>query len=327
MAKKNKNKATNTASLKDQVKALFDIDFMGKRQIAMTISAILVIASFILLFVRGLNLGIDFTGGTLLQVKFDKPVKIADLRVVFEKLGLKVNLQPVAKGDFSNLKSGLKLVSDEYVITTQLLGDKEGEAKYTKDFVMKKIEDELHVKIVQVLRATDVGPVIGAELRAKAAKAILLSLIAMLIYIAYRFEMIFGIAATIALIHDVSITLGLFSWIHLEVDTSFVAAILTIIGYSLNDSIVISDRIRENMRMKLTKDLPTLINISLNQTLSRTLNTSITTLIPLTILLAMGGRNLLTFSLALWAGVIVGTYSSIFIVSPLIVWWKEKNRV
>ncbi len=293
------------------------INFMGAAKYLFPISIILMIISLGILTFKGLNYGIDFTGGTLLHLKFEKEVSISDLRKAVADTGLKVRIQPVAKGaSFSQIGMGMKFKSDEWILSTVYLKDS-GEG-WTKAKFIKVLEDRLGVKVKEILKSSDVGPTIGKELKWKAIKAAVLALIFMMIYITYRFEFWFGFGAVFALVHDVLLTLAVFSLAGFEVESSFVAAILTLIGYSLNDSIVISDRIRENMKIRYSKDFVELINVSLTQTLRRTLNTSLTTLIPLTLLVLYGGPALFSFSFALWIGVLVGTYSSIFVVSPIV---------
>jgi len=288
------------------------IDFLGKKKIALTFSGILVIASLFMIFTRGLNWGIDFKGGTLMHFKFEKKVDQGIVRKVLSKMNLSQNVQ------------GVKGHPKEVMIRTEYLYDDEKDG-LTKDDVKNALEKALGFKIVEVLKATDIGPIVGKQLRSKAAKALLLAVIGMLIYITWRFEFKFGLGAIIALIHDCTITIGIFVLLNKEIDVTMLAALLTIVGYSLNDTIVISDRVRENLRLLKSKgkDFQEIFNISINESLTRTINTSLTTFLPVLILFTLGTGTIANFALALMCGVVIGTYSSMYIVAPFTVMWDN----
>ena len=290
------------------------LNIMGTRKTWLTLSGILVLGCLILLLTRGLNFGLDFTGGTLLERDFKKPVTAAQIRSVLtgpelKELDLgKSVIQPVGDGS-------------EALIRTKALSDQE----------IRKVDEALAKKFdkVEERRTEMVEPVIGRELLAQAGWALLIAWLLIMIYIGFRFEFRFGIAAVAALIHDVVIALGIFALIGREVNMPFVAAILTIVGYSINDTIVVFDRIRENLQKRRREGLVELVNDSIVQTLPRTINTSVTTLFAIVAILLFGGATLKDFSLALFIGIIVGTYSSIYIASPLWLGLKsmeEKKR-
>ncbi len=292
------------ASIKDMV-IKKDINFMGARKIAYIISGIALLISIISISVIGFNYGIDFAGGTLFQLKFEKTVDVGMARDVLKGFNLGTSIIQ-------------QLSHNELLIRTKKISTKE----------RRKIIEALEAKFgkADLLRLEEVGPAIGAELRRLAIYAIIFAVIGILIYVAIRFDFKFSIVAVLPLIHDSLIVLGIFSLLHREINIPTVAAVLTIIGYSLNDTIVILDRIRENLKIVKRKDMEELVNTSLNQTLSRTLNTSLTTLIPIIVLYFLVGTVLSDFALALFIGIIVGTYSSIFVASALLVDWDKKTR-
>ncbi|MBN2053848.1 protein translocase subunit SecF [bacterium] len=286
-------------------------DFVGRRRIAMAVSTLVIVAGIISLIIQGgPNYGIDFTGGLLVQVKFDQAIKVEPIRDAMRE----INLGQSIIQHFGE--------RDEVLIRVVAKGSDTDES-----VVAKQIETTLKEKFgensVEIRRIEMVGPRIGEELRTSALLAIGGAIVGILIYIAFRFDLLFGIAAIIALIHDVLVTIGLLSITHKEVDLTVVAAVLTIVGYSLNDTIVVFDRIRENLRLVRKQGYPTLINDSLNQTLNRTLLTSLTTLLVVACLFLFGGEVIHNFSFALLVGVVVGTYSSIFVASPILVEWHS----
>ncbi|GAV23753.1 protein translocase subunit SecF [Carboxydothermus pertinax] len=267
------------------------------------ISLLIIIPGIISLFLQGLNWGIDFTGGTILEVKFAKDVQSQDIRSIITQKGIKVSsIQQTSEGN--------------YLIRTEELDT----AK--RDLLVKALENNLGK--MDVLREDRIGGIVSRELLQKALLALLISSVLMLIYITFRFEFYFGVAAIIALLHDVFVTIGIFSIFQWEVDSSFVAAILTIIGYSINDTIVIFDRIRENLKYREKGEaLEDLINKSLWQTMTRSINTVMTVIFVLVALLLFGGSSIKVFVTAMLIGVTSGAYSSIFNASP--VWFDLKR--
>lgn len=287
------------------------INFAKQWKPAIILSSILMITMIFVLFTKGLNLGTDFTGGSVIHYKFENPVKVSGVREAMNSINLgSATVQVVADRP------------DEVIITTEMLADEKVADTIAKVDVERALVETLGLNETPiVLQSSDIGPSVSSELQLKAYRAISLALLGILIYIWYRFELKFGIAALVALVHDCLFTLGIFAILGREINISMIAALLTIIGYSLNDTIVISDRIRENIRRFKKSEFANMVNTSINQSLTRTVNTSLTTLIPVTILFVYGGENLATFALALMIGVIVGTYSSLYIVAPTIVSW------
>ena len=267
------------------------------------ISLSLVVASVLLLFFKGLNFGVDFKGGTLIELRSnDKNINVTSLRQSFNKMNL---------GDFNVKKFGNE---NDFLIKI--------EKKDTSANAIEIIKKELTSSIgssFNFRRVENVGPKVSAELLKSGVIAIALSLAAMLFYIWVRFEWQFSLGAILALFHDVIITLGLFSLFNLEINLSIVAAVLTIVGYSMNDTVVIYDRVRENLRKFSDIKIFDLTNISINETLSRTIITSVTTLLALVSIYLFGGEILKGFSLAMIMGVVFGTYSSIYIANPILV--------
>ncbi len=267
------------------------------------ISLSLVIISILLLFFKGLNFGVDFKGGTLIELRSnDKNINVTSLRQSFSKMNL---------GDFNVKKFGNE---NDFLIKI--------EKKDTSANAIEIIKKELTSSIggsFNFRRVENVGPKVSAELLKSGVIAIALSLAAMLFYIWIRFEWQFSLGAILALFHDVVITLGLFSLFNLEINLSIVAAVLTIVGYSMNDTVVIYDRVRENLRKFSDIKIFELTNISINETLSRTIITSVTTLLALVSIYLFGGEILKGFSLAMIMGVVFGTYSSIYIANPILV--------
>lgn len=278
-----------------------NIDFMGKRKIAMFVSLLLVIASLVTLFTRGLSFGIDFTGGTLIEVAYPKAVELGGIRDVLQGAG------------FSDVQVQHFGTARDVLIRIAPRADK-ASAELSEDVVRVLAQADAGV---EKRRVEFVGPQVGEELAEQGGLAVLYSLLGILIYVALRFEYRFSMGAVAALIHDVTITLGIFSLLQVEFDLTVLAAILAVIGYSLNDTIVVFDRIRENFR-KMRKGTPEqIMNASINQTLSRTLMTSGTTMLVLVALFVFGGEIIHAFALALIVGVFVGTYSSIFVAGAL----------
>ncbi len=283
-------------------RALTTIDFMGKRKISGWISAALVLLSVITIFVDGLNLGLDFTGGTLVEVEFADTANPDEVRQILETSG------------YENGMVQYFGTERDLLIRMPPQGDK-AQADLG-DGILSTLRS-VHPDVV-MRQSNYVGPAVGDELTEEGGLAMLAALFVVMIYILFRFTKQFAIGAVVALIHDVLIVLGVFSIMHWTFDLSVLAAVLAVIGYSLNDTIVVADRIRENLR-KIRRTSPfDVINISLNQTLVRTLVTSGTTLLVLLALLFAGGEMIRGFALALTIGIVVGTYSSIYIAANIL---------
>jgi preprotein translocase subunit SecF len=282
-------------------KKLFsEIDFMGLRKPAMGLSALLILVSIVSLVTLKLNVGIDFTGGSVIEVGYQQPVELQPIRNVLEAN----DFGDAIVQHFGSAKEVLirlvpKAEQDKAELSTQIIG----------------LLNEVSESQIQVRRVDYVGPQVGEELTEDGGLAVLYALIAILIYVSVRFEYRFSLGAVAALIHDVVITLGVFSLLQLDFDLSVLAAILAVIGYSLNDTIVVFDRVRENFRKIRKKSAMEVTNISINQTISRTLKTSFTTLLVLFSLFFLGGEVIHAFALALIIGVVVGTYSSVYVAT------------
>ena len=282
-----------------------NIDFISKQKITGFLSIALIVAGIASLIMKGGPLlSIDFTGGTVAQVKFEKPVELGQLRETLSDYGFK----------------GAEIVEfgspDEILIKTQFSGSS------------SEISEKLTLALgnsFTLRRVESVGPKIGKELQTDALKAIGLALLLILIYITFRFDRYYALGSVMALIHDLLITLGVFSLLDYEINLSIIAAFLTIVGYSLNDTIVVFDRIRENIPKIMKKTLNDVVNISLNETLNRTVITSLTTMMVVVILFLWGGKVINLFAFALIIGVFVGTYSSLFVASPVMVYFEKRS--
>jgi len=289
------------------------IDFLGKAKFLVPLSLCLVLISAVLLVpgVRGLKMGIDFTGGTEFTVKFAERVDSAAIRNV---------LGTVNAGQIDLRTSKIQSVGpNTYTITTQLLNVE------TDQEVINKIEAALKAAFPKVeVNRELIGQQISKELAQKGLLAILIAMGAMLVYISWRFRFRYAVAAILELVHDVTIALGVFALFGLEFNLETIAAFLTLVGYSLNDTIVVFDRIRENLKLEQKRPLFDTINLSINQSLTRTINTSATTLLPIVVLLFLGGSVLRGFSVAMLVGIIAGTYSSWYIGTPILYWWARK---
>ena len=286
-------------------------DFMGKIKAAMIISGIVILIGLGSIVISGgLKYGIDFAGGTLVQLQFKSPPDIEVIRDGLKTIGL---------GESTIQEFGSK---KDILIKVERSEEK---LEAVGAMVKRSLSGNFHFDDIIVERVEMVGPKVGRDLREKALLSILYAIIGIVIYISWRFEFQYAIAAIIALIHDVLVTMGVFSVLDKEFTLVIVAAFLTIIGYSLNDTIVVFDRIRENLRRKGKRSLSEIINSSINQTLSRTLLTSGTTLLVVLALFFFGGEIIHDFSFALLVGVFVGTYSSIFIASVFLVYWASRH--
>ncbi len=285
------------------MKHLSNYNFVGYFKISNLSSLFLVLVSLILIFFKGLNFGIDFKGGTLIELRVDsKIIGIADIRSSFSNINL---------GDLNVKQFGKE---GDYLIKFEKKNfDDKNNIKTIKENVKNKLQTDVNFR-----RVENVGPKVSAELLNSGLLAIALALGAMLFYIWVRFEWQFSVGSILAIFHDVLITIGLFSFLSLEINLSIVAAVLTIVGYSMNDTVVIYDRIRENLSKFSSSKIEEITNTSINETLSRTIITSLTTLLALVSIFVLGGEILRGFALAMIIGVIIGTYSSIFVASPIL---------
>ena len=289
------------------IKGNTNINFMRIKKLTLFISSILFFLSLSLIFIKGLNLGIDFTGGSLIEVRFKENIDLNNLRIKMNKLDLgEIQLQTIGN-------------ENDIIIRVQDNKDKQAET-------IQIVKESLSDQSAEYRRTEFVGPKVGGELVNAGIIAVIFSLIGILIYIWIRFQWNFALGAIIALIHDVILTLGFFSFLQLEFNLATVAAVLAIAGYSINDTVVIYDRIRESMRKYKQITFDEVINLSLNGTLSRTLMTSLTTLLALVALFIFGGIVISSFIIALIWGVFIGTYSSLYVASPILTYLKSDNR-
>ncbi len=288
------------------------IDFVSKRRLAYVVSSALFFIGLVSLIVRGgPNYGIDFKGGTSVILKFEEEISTQEIREVLDSIGM----------GSSEIKSFG--ANNEYLIYM------EQQRGLSASELARKVEGAISKSLsgipYEVLKVDTVGPKIGGELRKAAVLAILIALLLILIYIGWRFELVFSVGAIAALFHDVLITLGIFSLLNFEISLKEIAAFLTIVGYSLNDTIVVYDRIRENLKTLRSENLATVMNRSINQCLSRTIITSFTTFAVVLILFVFGGEVIKGFAFAMLVGVVVGTYSSVFVASPIVLEWQMRH--
>ncbi len=282
-----------------------NIDFIGKRNISFVISSIIAIIGIIGIIQIGrgaANMGIDFSGGTAMQLKFSKPFSIADARAALHKHG-------IAKADLQEIKDGNMLL-------IKMAGAAVGKQS---ELVQTSFKKEFADNTFSVESSTEIGPSIGDKLRKDTLIAVVISLLGIILYIAWRFDLKFGIGATIATMHDVLAMVAVFYLFNKEINLLFITAVLTIAGYSLTDTVVIFDRIRENLHKNLKGAMHNIFNNSINEVLSRTIVTSLTTLMAAASLFIFGGEVIHDFSLALLIGIGVATYSSVFVASPIVV--------
>jgi len=292
------------------IKPDVNFEFVGRRKLAIGFSVILILIGLISLVVKGgPNYGIDFVGGSLVQIKFQQTTNASDIKDALKDLGLG-NMSVQQFGDDAN----------EFLVRAQAVSS---ELKGLGHRVEQALEASYGAGKAEVRRVEMVGPQVGKDLREKGFKAVLFAMVAILIYITLRFEFRFAVGAVLALVHDVMITLGAFSVFNKEIDLPIIAAFLAIIGYSLNDTIIVYDRIRENMGRYHKEPFPVIVNRSINETLSRTILTSGTTLLVVAALFIFGGGVIHNFAFALLVGVLIGTYSSIFVASPLLIFWQD----
>ena len=280
-----------------------EIDFLGKRKIALIFSSILIVVSIASLAINGLKLGIDFTGGTLVEVGYKQSADLGVLRNALSEAGF----PGATVQNFGSTKDVLIRIKPRGGVSNAELSTK----------ILTAVNKDT-AEPADLRRVEFVGPQVGDELAEDGGLALLYSMFGILIYVAWRFEYKFALGSVAALVHDVIITLGFFSLLQMEFDLTVLAAVLAVIGYSLNDTIVVYDRIRENFRTLRKDSSANIMNISLNQTLSRTLMTSLTTALVLIALAVLGGEIIQNFAIALLIGVGIGTYSSIYVASPIV---------
>ncbi len=294
------------------IKPDINFDFVGKRKTAMILSALVILVGLIsLIFKGGPDYGIDFAGGTLVQLQFSEDTSAAAIKDALKGVELgSVVIQQF--GDEAN----------EFLVRAQ---NSSGELQGISRSISGALETAYGAGQVEVRRTEMVGPQVGKDLREKGLMAMVYAMIGILIYITLRFEFRFAVGAILALVHDVLITIGAFSIFGKEIDLPIIAAFLAIIGYSLNDTIIVYDRIRENMSKYAKDGFSAIVNRSINETLSRTILTSGTTLLVVAALFIFGGGVIHNFAFALLVGVLVGTYSSIFVASPLLIFWEERR--
>lgn len=290
------------------------IDFMGKRWISFTVSAVLAVIGLIAVIAMPMgkaNLSTDFEGGIAIQFRFEQPLDIEKVRTLLAENGFKdANLQQFAEPN--KLLVRLKRSEGDLRAISQSLGQAFTKGLPDNPFVVDS--------------TSEVGPTVGKKLQRDAIWAVLISLIGILIYVAWRFEFRFGVAAVVATFHDVLAVLGIFFLLDKEISLLLVTALLTLAGYSLTDTVVVFDRIRENMRKRTKEGFGILLNRSINEVLRRTIVTSLTTLLATFSLLVWGGEVIHDFALALFMGILIGSYSSIFVASPLLLFWKDKKK-
>ena len=287
-----------------------NIDFLGKRKIAGMFSAAVILAGLVSIVLHGGPLySIDFEGGTEIQVLFTESTDVEAVRSALSEIGY---------GDAAIRSFGS---DDEFLIHVKTSTQSEEQVN-----IIREALASIHNGNYEIRRLETVGPKIGKELRGDMLSAVLIAMAGIVIYISIRFQFMYAIGALVALIHDVLITLGLFSLLNLEISLSVLAAFLFIVGYSLNDTIVVFDRVRENVKEKRHDKFESVLNLSLNQTLNRTVITSVTTLTVVLILLFFGGEVIKPFAFALTVGLVVGTYSSIFIAAPVVLAWDENQK-
>jgi preprotein translocase subunit SecF len=293
------------------------IDFMGKRKIWYTISMLTLVIGLGSLFVRGLSFGIDFLGGTELVLRFDQPVGVGEVRSSLDKIGLG--------------RSEIKTFGSERDILIRT--GEQAPGMTLADTMRVTLRSSFPNNNFTVLKEDKIGPRIGHELRRDAVYAVIATLIVIMVYIGFRFKFIYGVTGVIALFHDVLVTLGICSllngvssYLNLEMTQNMVAAFLTLIGFSINDTVIVFDRIRENLKIYRSEDLSTIMNKSINQTLSRTIITSGTLAMVLVILFLFGGEINRGFAFAFLVGTISGTYSSIYIASAMVLDWTQYQK-
>ncbi|WP_297889394.1 protein translocase subunit SecF [Sulfurihydrogenibium sp.] len=280
-----------------------NIDFLKIRKIGYLISFSLLVVSLVLFFTKGFNLGLDFTGGTSVQIKFNQPVKVSDIRLLLKE----VNLDDTLIQEVGTEKKEVEI----------RVSAKKGSSSIVVESI-KKALDKKYQNQYEIRKIEFIDALVGSEMAKASVYSIIFVMVGILLFVGYRYEPLFAIAAIIPLFHDAIITLGIFSLLDREIDLTVVAAVLTVLGYSLNDTIIVFDRIRENIKQRGKKNLEAIINKSINENLGRTIITSGTSLFSVLALFFFGGESLNSFALALLIGIVFGTYSSIYVAAPLI---------
>lgn len=290
-----------------------NFDFIGKKKISFIISAVISIIGLIgivQIMLGNANMGIDFTGGTSLQLKFQKPVALENARKALSKNGVEAALQEISESNQLLIKVGK---------TNVALGT-------VSDTVQGVFRKEFPANPFTIEGSTEIGPSIGEKLRKDTLIAVVIAILGIIIYIAWRFDFKFGIAAAIATLHDVLAIFAVFFVLHKEVNLLLITAVLTIAGYSLTDTVVVFDRIRENLHKNLKESMEKIFNQSINEVISRTIITALTTLLAALSLMLFGGEVIHDFAFALFVGILVGTYSSIFVASPIVALWEQRAK-
>jgi preprotein translocase subunit SecF len=304
-----------------------NIDFIGSRRLPIILSAVLIVGTFITLFTRGLDLGLDFTGGTLVEMSYRDSVDISEVRKALSDSELTDTIvqhfgttrEVLVRLPVSEDSDGAVISNRVVEILREAKGERFLKSLPNQSQLCQRGDDTASAPCrIQVRRIEFVGPQIGDELVEKGGSALIFTIIAILIYVMFRFQWRFAVGSVVAIAHDVLLTFGFFSVTGVEFDLSVLAAILAVLGYSLNDTIVVFDRIRENFSALRKTDVVQIMNVSINQTLSRTIITSGTTLLVLIALFLLGGEIIHGFAIALIVGVVVGTYSSIYIATPVV---------
>jgi len=289
-----------------------NVNFVGVARRALVISGSVLIAGFISMGLQhGLKQSIDFAGGALVEVRTQNDVPLEDIRAI------------VAGAGFENAEITRLSGDNDYLVKVKSVAEAEQTAKQIVDAIQKGVGEQA----VDLRRVETVGPKIGAELRSAGVKAVIWSLVGILIYVGWRFDFRFAVASILATLHDVLLTLAFFSFTGIEMSLGVLAAVLTIVGYSLNDTVVVFDRVRENLRLKRGVEFSSLVNTSINETLSRTVITGTTTLLVLLSLIFLGGEVIRDFAITLFVGIIIGTYSSIFVAAPIVLEWHKWRPV
>jgi preprotein translocase subunit SecF len=291
-------------------------DFLGKTKVLLVVSTTLILAGIAYIATQGIRYGVEFSGGTQLIARFQSRPEVDKVRAAVDKVVTGATIQTYDDPS-----------KNQVLIRLPHTGAADGELSSAAQAVLQSLKDSYSGNSVIESSTEIVGPVVGAELRRKAIQITIFGLICQLIYIAFRFGgAMWGTAATIAVFHDVLITLGLIVLFHYEITLNVIAALLTLVGYSQNDTIVIFDRVRENLKVRRKEPLAKIINDSINQTLSRTIISSGTTFLTVLALYLFGGEVLRGFAFTMVIGIIVGTYSTIFIASPIVVWWDSYRK-